>query len=152
MRWWTLCWAGLFGLYLLLAGEASGEELVAAALTAAAATGSGVLIRRLGGPRAYSARLAWARHAIAPLKALPVDVALVGGVLCRALIGRAAGTLLRQPFDSERDTPLAAARCALVVLGASFAPNTVAVGIAPARLLLHRLAPRPPSPDRAWPL
>jgi hypothetical protein len=59
---------------------------------------------------------------------------------------------LRQPFDTGTAAPLDAGRRALVVLGASFAPNGIAVGVAPGALLLHRLDPRPPSPDRGWPL
>lgn len=148
-----MIWTGLFGLYLLFAGRASGEELVAAALSAAAAFGSALLVRRLGGPRVYRFRAAWLIRAAAPLKALFVDLFLVGRALLGVIAGRAVrGTISRQPFDDGRETPSAAARRALVVLGASFAPNTVAVGVAPRRLLLHRLAPRPPSPDREWPI
>jgi hypothetical protein len=77
----------------------------------------------------------------------------VGGVLIHAVAGRhPSGILLRQPFATGATVPPDAARRAFVVLGASFAPNGVAVGIAPGALLLHRLAPRPSSPDREWPL
>lgn len=153
MLWWLVTWVLLFGLYLLLSGQASGEELVAAALSAAAAVGSGLLVRRFGGPRVYRFRAAWLTRAAVPLKSLLLDLLLVGRVLLGAMVRRAAGgIILRQPFDDRDDTPLAAARGALVVLGASFAPNTVALGIAPRRLVLHRLQPRPPSPDREWPV
>lgn len=150
---WGVAWAVLFGLYLLLAGGAGREELVAAACCASIGAGAGVLANRAGSPVAFRFRTRWLRRAIIPAGALVADLARVGIVLARAVAGRQpTGAMLRQPFEIGPATPLDAARRALVVLGASFAPNGIAVGVAPDALLLHRLAPRAPSPDRAWPL
>lgn len=152
MRHWLPSWGVLFALYLLLVGQVSAAEAVAGALTAAAAASLALLVRRLGS-RAFQFRLAWLWEMRRPVRALFVDLVRIGRVLARALAGySAAGTVVRQPFAGEGDVPFAAARCGVVTLAASFAPNGYVLGIAPETLLLHRLAPQPATADREWPM
>jgi hypothetical protein len=152
MAQWSLCWALLFPLYLLLVGQVSGQEIVAGVLVAAVAAGSALQVRRLGS-RAFRFRLAWLQRAPGLLALLLADLGRVGRFLLGALAGSAhAIGMVRQPFAAGADAPEECARRGLVVLAASFAPNSFAIGIASDALLLHRLALRPTAADRAWPV
>ncbi len=153
MAQWSVSWLLLFPLYLLLAGQVSGEEVVAGILIAAVAASSGVLVSRFGGRFAFRFRLGWIRLVPQVAGQLATDLFRVGRVLVAALAGRpqSAG-IVRQPFEPGDPTPVHAARRGLVELGVSFAPNGLALGIAPGTLLVHRLAPQPIAADREWPL
>jgi multisubunit Na+/H+ antiporter MnhE subunit len=67
---WLIAWILLYGLYLLLTGDAGHQELVAAALCATVAVGAGVLARHLGGPPVFRFRRRWLLRAAAPVAAV----------------------------------------------------------------------------------
>ena len=152
MAQWLLSWVALFPLYLLLAGQASGQEVVAGALVATVAAGSAVLVRRLGSS-VFGFRYAWLRRLARLAVLLAADLGRVGRFLAGALAAPARGAgIVRQPFAEGGDTPEDGARRGIVVLAASFTPNSFAIGIAPKTLLLHRLVQQPSAADRRWPI
>jgi hypothetical protein len=144
----------LVALYLLFAGQATAPELAAAALTAAAATTYHLHVRHHA-CRQFRFTAPWPRLAGRIAWALARDTALVGWGLVRAIAGRPLrGGEARQPFESSGLTPSAAGHRAIVVLAASVAPNGYVIDVLepPNGLLMHRLVPRPPAPDRRWPV
>lgn len=93
-----------------------------------------------------AARIAWG---------LARDSVLVGGGLVRAVLGRKpGGGMTMQPFDPGGLTPIDAARRALVMLGASVAPNFYVIEVRepPQGMLMHALVPRKPAADLRWPI
>ncbi len=150
--------AGIFcvlsGLYLLFAGTVSATEigagLVATALVTALAT-----VQHRG--RTHRLRLVPpARVLLRPLWGVVADSGRVGTVLARAVLRRPAGQVgqvVRQAFRQGGETPADAGRRGMVVLAASLAPNGYALHIPAGEdaMVMHRLAPVPPSPDREWP-
>jgi len=147
----ALRWALLAGLYLVLAGETETAELVAAALAGAAAMALSLLLRyaaerhfRLGAPRGRIAlKLPWA---------LLRDSHRVMLALLKASIARHSGAVVRQPFPRMGEGATSAGHRALGVLLASLAPNGYVLAEEKDALLIHRLAPAPPSADRVWPI
>jgi hypothetical protein len=145
------------GLYLLLAGVASTDEIVAAGTCALLATAFSILLRR-GAARQFRFRsVPWHRVLARPLAALLPDTVRVARMLARAVVlgpRQGAGAWTWQEFRHGGDGADDAARRALVTLGVSFAPNAYVLQLPDTRdaLLLHRLAERTPSPDPEWPL
>ena len=145
------------GAYLLFAGQASTDEVVAAVLCAIAATALSIVLRRYA-ERAYRFRgVPWLAVLGRPAAALLPDAWRVGRVLARAALrgpGAAQGAWMWQDFRHGGESAEDAARRALVTLGASFAPNAYVLQLPDTRdaILLHRLAERAPSPDREWPI
>lgn len=90
--------------------------------------------------------------------ALYPDLVRVGLRLLAALKQRpdgAMGTIATQPFRrGDPEDAVAAGRRALVVLGASLAPNGYVLRAPQDRdvLVMHRLAAASPNPDAAWPV
>jgi hypothetical protein len=152
-----LCWVALGLIYFLLAGQASMTELMAGLGGVSAASGYGVALHIGARRRPLEFRLAWLRSAWRPLLSLPRDSLAVGLVLLRSLTRRRrrlVGRMTRQPFDYGNEGAEARARRALVILGASLAPNGFVLHALKGEgvLLLHRLAPDAPSENRDWPL
>ncbi len=138
----VLTWPGLFGLYLLLAGETGASELIAGCVVA---TATGVLIARLG--RIASRRFAWPPGGLgvigASLAGVVPETTHVALVLLRAVwrqpegeVGSAEEHAVPRANDVERD----AARRALETLGQSLSPNGFVLAVEDGTLRLHRLA------------
>jgi hypothetical protein len=145
-----------FGIYLLLGLKLPGDELAAAAGSAALVAALLIGIRTRSEAR-FVLRWSWlwllARKL--PARAL-ADCALL---LLALRSADTAGEFRAVPFDKEsaRRPGESAARRALVIAGASLPPNTVAVAVDEDRdlLLFHQLVPtrQPPGDgDRLWPL
>ncbi len=149
------------GLYLVFAGQVSGTE-VAAGVPAAGLVAAYAGLRHRGESRPMRLRGPWLRLVLSPLAAVAGDAARVGVHLLRAVFvpgSRVAGTISRQPFRSGSAEPADAGRRALVTLASSLAPNGFVLDVAPSvllpdehALLMHRLAPARPDPDREWPV
>ncbi|HEY6434145.1 MAG TPA: hypothetical protein VIZ17_19395 [Acetobacteraceae bacterium] len=144
----------LFLLYLLFAGQITAPELTAAALTALAAAAYHLNIRRHA-HRHFRFSAPWPRLARRIAFTLARDIALVGWGLIHTIAGHPprAGEA-RQPFEPGGLTEPAAGHRAIAVLAASVAPNSYVIEVLepPAGLLMHHLVPRPPAPDRKWPV
>lgn len=143
------------GVYLLLAGQLSGTELLTAGIVAVAFTLLAVVLR-LRHDR--QVRLPWppARALLHPLASLLLDSGRVGLMLLRAILRGPAGvsgTVSQQPFRRGGRDPRDAGRRALVILGTSLAPNGFVLDLPPdeENLLMHRLAPAASSRDKEWP-
>ncbi len=149
------------GLYLTLAGQASGTEL-GAGIPAACLVAAFAGLQHRGRTRSLCLGAPWHRLLLVPLAALVTDSVRVGRMLLRAIVlskQAVAGTIDLQPFDPGRERPADAGRRALVTLASSFAPNGFVLDIPPSVilgdvevLLMHRLAPSPPEPDAEWPV
>lgn len=140
----------LFGLYLLLTGQASTDELVAAALCALAATALSVTIP-LVAQRHFAFRgVPWLRLIAGTLGSLMADLVRVARRLARPRIP--PGRIERWAFDTGTAEPSDTARRGLVTAAASVAPNTYIVAVLPGRreLLVHRLVTTKPPQDRTW--
>jgi hypothetical protein len=145
-------WATLFALYLLFAGQATGAELCAAALSAAAGAAVKVHLHRAG-HRPMQLDAPWGRLAGRIGASLARDTLAVGKALIRASMGRTIeGRAERQAFVVGDATETG--RRAVVTLAASVAPNGFVETIAPGdgTLLVHHLVPTPPKEDRRWPV
>ncbi len=150
---WLATLLGLSGMYMLFAGEVSGTEALAGLVSVAAAMVFAWVAQRAE-KRFFRFRLGW----VALLARLPValarDTVVVGAWLVRSIWRPVEGGLARQNFDHGDASGEAGARRALVVLGASLAPNGYVVRV-PARgdfFLVHRLAPAPLAADEEWPV
>jgi hypothetical protein len=142
----VVIWALLAAFYLLLAGHATPAEAVAAGLTAAAAAILAWCIRR-------SAR----RH----YQLLPLPLRVVArtstavvkdtGRVAFALLHGPGGRAIVQEFEPGGRDQRSAGRRALVTLTGSLAPNSFVLELEPRRIRMHRLSPKPPQGDRAWP-
>jgi multisubunit Na+/H+ antiporter MnhE subunit len=137
MRRWTVWWAILAGLYLLLADTVTWPEPVLGAVAAAIGATAAVLVAP--GVRAPKG---WARAAARPLLGVIGDlvplarVLVTRGVLRRGDEGRLVEVALEDPHDVAR-------RGWAEALG-SLAPNTVVVDVDEQRgvLITHQLSPR----------
>jgi hypothetical protein len=130
----ALTWIGLGGLYLLLAGQASTDEVVAAGACAALGTGLAMALEGTCGPRWVWPGRAGLRSLARAVAAVPGDVLRVGRRLLRW--HPAAGGLLVQPPEDPDAPP------ALAMWSVSLAPNRYLVGpVRGGRWLLHRLVP-----------
>ena len=149
------------GLYLVFAGQVSGTETAAGVPTAGLVAAYAGL-RHRGGSRPMRLRGPWLRLILSPTAAVAGDAVRVGVCLLRAVFvsgSHVAGTVSRQPFRSGSAGPADAGRRALVTLASSLAPNGFVLDVAPSELrpdehalLMHRLAPARPDPDREWPV
>lgn len=148
------------GLYLVFAGQVSGTE-AAAGVPAAGLVAAYAGLRHRGESRPMRLRGPWLRLVLSPTASVVGDSARVGIHLLRALVpgSQVAGTISRQPFRSGGPGPADAGRRALVTLASSLAPNGFVLDVAPSvllrdehALLMHRLAPARPDPDREWPV
>jgi hypothetical protein len=151
-----ISWLIFLGLYLLLAGQVSLTEIVAGVPAAAFAACFTVLLHRVS-ERRFRLDVPWWRVVGQPLAAVMPDAICVGRALLGAVLRRPLGplgALARQPFRQGGDVPPDPTRRGLVTLGSSLAPNGFVVSIPQGQdiLLLHRLVPAPPDPDREWPL
>ncbi len=144
----------LFGLYLLFAGTVGATELGAGLAATALVTGLATVVHR---GRTRRLRLVPpARVLLRPLLGVITDSGRVGTVLLRAVLRRPAGQagqVVRQSFRQGGENPADAGRRGIVVLAASLAPNGYVLHVPAGEdaMVLHRLAPVPPSPDRDWP-
>ena len=144
--------AGAF--YLLLAGQLSATELIAAAPVALTASGFTVALRHeRTRPMQIGARAA--SVAVRGSSALLSDAVRVGGVLAHAIFRRpadSAGFFMHQPFRRGGDSARDAGRRGVVILGLSLAPNGFVVGdTEDGSLIVHRLAPAKTSRNDEWP-
>ena len=149
------------GAYLVFAGQVSGTE-AAAGVPAAGLVAAYAGLRHHGESRAMRLRGPWLRLVLSPMASVAGDAARVGVHLLRAVFvpgSHVAGTISRQPFRSGNAGPVDAGRRALVTLAGSLAPNGFVLDVAPSvllpdehALLMHRLAPTRPDPDREWPV
>jgi hypothetical protein len=154
--WGIVVWVVLTGFYFLFAGTLSLSEMIGGLPTAAVATGFALVLRRAETHR-LCLKAPWLRVIGKPLGSVGPDAFRVGRVLLGTLWHRPAGPLgvvTRQPFRHGGDDPRSAGRRALVALGTSFAPNGYVLSSPDDvdALVLHRLMPVPPVPDRDWPL
>ncbi len=146
-------WSVFLAFYLLLAGAISTNELLAGIPAAAAASCFAIGLHRVE-ERRTSLRGPWPRLLLRPLAALLPDAVKAARILLRAIARRPDGPVglpTRQPFR-EGTGPRDAGRRGLVTLATSLAPNGYVLAVGPDALILHRLAPAPPRPDREWPL
>lgn len=129
----VLAWACLSGLYLVLVGQTSVDELVAAACTGLAGAILALAVRRSSDQTVHVRRLGWLAPAAGALAAVPRDVALVGARL-----------LSRDPapgqFRTQRRRQQGHTAGGIEVLAVSFAPNSFVVApVQDDRLLTHTL-------------
>lgn len=144
-------------LYLLLAWSWQGAELIAGTVSAGLVAALLMLIRHRSEAR-FVVRPGWfwplAQRL--PAKALADCAVVLRGALRPT---GATGAFRAVPFDKDAGNRSgeAAARRALVVAGASIAPNSVVVAVDNQRdrLLVHQFIPTHAPPgdgDRLWPL
>lgn len=140
----------LWGLYLLLAGEFNPAELIfglASALISAVAVG--IAHRYL--PVHFVAM----KESLRPLARVPAEAISDSCLVLSAVLSRRAGRFTSVPFDPGSRSSKSATRRALVVAGASLAPNSFVVQLDfnKRRLWLHEFVPRREQPqDAKWPL
>ncbi len=149
--------AGLGGLYLVLAGSLSRNELITAAVLACAFTFL-VLLLRLRQRRPIRLPVPPPRALARAFASLALDSGRVGVSLLRALVRRPApdaGLVARQRFRPGGGRDDEAGRRALVILGCSLAPNGYVLDGRRRNedaLLLHRLVATQASGDPEWPI
>lgn len=133
-------WCLLLGLYLVLAGQTSIDEMVAAAMAAVAATLLLIIVRRVSG-RGFGFRgLPWLRIVGNTTRALIIDTLRVAWSL--VLSSPPAGTIMREPFVSHDRDDEARGQRAVLGLSESIAPNAYIIEVLWSRheLLQHRLS------------
>ena len=132
----VLTWGTLSGVYLVLVGQASRDELVAGAVIAAVGTALSLAVRLGSGCRFRLGPSVWLRPVTAAMYAVPRDIALVGWNLARPR--PRGGRLEEQPLQAAgRDET---SERAVQMLATSFAPNRYVVGLVKGgRVLTHRL-------------
>jgi hypothetical protein len=133
-------WCLLLGLYLVLAGQTSIDEIVAAAMAAAAATLLTIIEQRVSARRLSFRRLAWLRTISDTARALLLDPLRVARSLMS--LSPPPGTMIREPFISHGRDEASAGQRAVLGLSKSIAPNAYVIEVLwPHRqLLLHRLS------------
>jgi hypothetical protein len=151
----ALEWLFLAGLYLLFAGETSGEEIVAALAGGLVAAALRVALVRSGRP--YSEGFRGAAQLFPRIaKSLLVDSVTVGTAFaCLLFTGRTSvGRFVQIPFDIGTSDPPSRTRRALVVGGISLAPNQYVTGLRfeTGDLIVHQLCEAPTSRDKQWPV
>lgn len=142
----------LSGLYLVLAGQVSTDEVIAALLAGAAATGLALAVPRVAARHFDFAGVPWARLLLATLRSLASETWQVGLRLLRPR--PQGGRIVRWPLQAHGDRRQKAARRGLVTLGLSLTPNGYMLSVLPDReeVLVHQLVPDDPPPNREWPL
>ncbi|OYV41043.1 MAG: hypothetical protein B7Z80_02930 [Rhodospirillales bacterium 20-64-7] len=134
----ALTWTALFGIYLLLTGEAATDEIIAAAAAAAAGSALSVAVRAGSGHTFRLAPAVWLPPVGRALAALPREVGTVGWHLLKPCLsaGRMETPALLKAAGSDPAT-----NRAVQVLAASLAPNRFVVSLVQSeRMLTHRLA------------
>ena len=118
----ALRWAGLTGLYVVLAGQLSLPEMTAGLLTGLAAAALSLALRAAAEQR-FRLRAPW--HRLVPRLSLAVlrDVNRVGVALAKAVIAGHAGDVQMQPITPSGDAAAGVGHRALAMLFASVAPN-----------------------------
>lgn len=158
---WVLaaaCWAGLLGVYLLLAGGLDWPEVVVGAASSALAT---LAVMGSGHPD-HLGRMRWDWWPLV-LGRLPGRVVADSVRVLSAALGRSqpTGRMMVVPFDRGGDDPIDGSRRALVAASASIAPNSYVVTVdarADAEddgMLIHQLVPMAEPPgqgDQMWPV
>jgi hypothetical protein len=132
------------GAYLVLAGETSTTELIAAAPVAALTTFVAARLRRVA-DRPLAASIAWAPIVARGIGELPGDCLRVAGVLARAALNRPRGEVGRieaEPIAVAGDPGRREGLCAAHMLGRSVAPNSFALDAEDGAMRLHVLAGR----------
>ena len=143
-------WPALWGLYLLLAGELNRAELIfglAVALIATVAVGIA--------HRHSPVHFVVLKEGLRPLAALPRKAIADSIIVLFTVWQRKTGRFREIKFDPGNKSSQSATRRALVVAGASVAPNSFVVRLNFERqtLLLHELVAAPDKPrDQEWPL
>jgi Na+/H+ ion antiporter subunit len=143
-------WLVLWAFYLLLAGELNPPELIfglAAALISATAVG----IAHRHSPAHFVAM----KDSLRPLANIPAKAIADSVIVLSAMLHRKSGRFTRVPFDPGNHSSKSTTRRALVVAGASLAPNSFVIQLdfKKRSLLLHEFVPRREQPrDIEWPL
>ena len=136
-----LTWASLVSLYLLLTGQASLDELIAAAFTGAAGAALSAIVRLSSGHSFLLWRRADLRPVVAAIGSVPRETLLVGVRLVSPQL-RGGDMISEELPQTERAEDRAAAR-AVRILATSFAPNRFVVRAEDrAQLWMHRLVAR----------
>jgi hypothetical protein len=133
-------WFLLLGLYLVLAGQTSTDEVVAGALAAATATLL-LIIERHVATRQFAFRgLPWLRIVGDGARALMIDTLRVASTLMS--LSTPSGTIVREPFLSHDRDEAARGLCAVLGLSMSIAPNAYVIEVLLPRheLMQHRLS------------
>ena len=147
-------WIGLFASYLVFAGQASTDELVAGAICAAAASLWWAVTRRASAHRFAFDQGCWAAAGRAWLK-LPRATLSVAQVLLRALGRPQAGAVDRRFYaHGRRADPAECGRRAVGVLAASLAPDSFVLRTPADReeIVVHGLTRGEPTNDPRWPI
>ena len=149
-----LTWAALFGLYLLLVGQAVRVEALAGISAAALAVAEHEHARVVAHRRLHVVA-PWGRLVMRLAVALVRDTGLVfQGLLPIVWHGKSSGTMMIQPYEPGGCTPRGAARRGTGILAASLTPNGYVLEVRkpPEGMLMHLLIPYPPAADRRWPV
>jgi len=142
----------LAGSYLVLAGATSGDECIAAVLTAAVAVMLAEFLSRVSGRDFVLQDIGWPRLIGATLVTLLRDVVSVGAVLASRKPDN--GSFERRRYTDPdgdpaggNDQQAGAGRRAILTLATSLPPGSFVIDVMPAQreLLVHRLARRPAS-------
>ena len=143
-------WPTLWGLYLLLAGELNQVELIFGSAVALIATVAAGIAHRHS-PVHFVAL----KEALRPLAAIPGKAIADSIIVLFAVCQGKAGRFREINFDPGNQSSRSATRRALVVTGASVAPNSfvVRLNFEHHTLLLHEFVASPDIPqDEEWPL
>jgi hypothetical protein len=139
---WTIGWVLAAALYLLLIDITDLPELIVGA-GAAVLAATALELAREQGIVGESIRGSWLLRLHRPLLRVPVDIALVTAMACRALVRRETshGSFRAVRFAGGGDEQLESGRRALAEAFGSFAPNTIIAGVDPERelILAHQL-------------
>ena len=148
------CWVVLWILYEVLAGSPGWPELVAGGLASMAAT----IAVLASGSGEHLGRMRWGWWWLL-IRRLPIEViADTTRVLAAAVHrSRPSGRFRTVAFESGGDDTVSASRRALVILGASIAPDAYVVAIDREKeaMLTHELVAKEPSSgqsDPRWPI
>jgi hypothetical protein len=149
----VVIWCFAFGIYLLLAGTISANELITAGVLASLATAWAYLIRQSGCLQFTADReqILPVLGAVAGL--LPATVRTGARLLSVSWRGGSPGRSERWRFHfGSADDPRARTRRALAVFCASLAPNRFVVHVDPTRneALMHGIDGAPSERDTAW--
>jgi multisubunit Na+/H+ antiporter MnhE subunit len=150
-----ISWLLLFGLYLALAAQLAGAEMLAAAVGAAIATTVMLAVRRVSRHHfQFSAR--WLGRFVHLPAEVVADCAVVYlAILRRPSLRQGSGRFQSREFNPGNQHPAARLRRALVTTAVALAPNTFPIGVPEGEnaLLVHQLVPKPNEQDDPdWPL
>jgi hypothetical protein len=142
---WVWAWAGLWLLWLLLAGSTDVTEVVAGALAATVAATAAVVVRAQRLVR-FRPRARWLRGAWRLPIRMVTEFGLVTAALWRRVVlGREVrGSFRVAPVGARGEDGRSIAHRVLTTAAGSFAPNAYVVGfdLDAGTMLLHELVPR----------